>query len=510
MNPVIGIDLGTTNSVVAFTDPQGVTTTIAGTDGTRIVPSAVHFQAGADPVVGERAKQYALVEPDRVAQFFKRGMGEKTFLPDGSPFVVDGKTWSPEELSSLVLRKLKQTAEQHFGQPVVKAVITVPAYFGESERAATRDAGELAGLEVVRIINEPTAAALSHGIDQGGNPGKVLVFDLGGGTFDVTVMKVGADRAMEVIATGGDRRLGGIDFDRRILERIVQRVSSETGTDLNADPWALSDAMASAEELKKELSTAATATRRIAAGGRPLMFTLSRDELEELLAEKLQEVEDTVLYTIEEAGLKPTDISTVLMVGGSSRIPAFQRLLAKICGREPMFSRNLDEDVARGAAILATKLGGELDARSELALLPPPVDVVSHGLGVTVVGDLGNDENAVLIPVGTKLPAAVSRMFGANSDNQQRVELTVNEGEDSDLSEVRSLGSAEGPLSRPVPRGYPIRVDIECTPDGLIQAKAYDGETSQRICELEIHHETLLSKEEKLAARSYLSKLEVG
>ncbi len=511
MNPVIGIDLGTTNSVVAYTDPQGITATIAGTDGTRIVPSAVRLPAGADPVVGGQARQYAVVEPDRVAQFFKRGMGEKTFLPDGSPFVVDGKTWSPEELSSLVLRKLKQMAEEHFGQPVHKAVVTVPAYFGEPERAATRDAGELAGLEVVRIVNEPTAAALAHGVDQGGDPGKVLVFDLGGGTFDVTVMTVGADRGMEMVATGGDRQLGGIDFDRRILERIVQAVAAETGTDLNGDTWALSAAMETAEQLKIELSTAETATRRIVAGGRPVMFTLSRQELESLLADKLQEVEDTVVYTIEEeAGLKPRDIGTVLLVGGSSRIPAFQRLLARISGREPKFSRNLDEDVARGAAIMAAKLGGELDTRSELALLPPPVDVASHGFGVTAIGDHGTEENAVMIPKGTRIPASVSDQFGVHEDGQTHVRVVLNEGEDSDLEFVRKLGDALGPLGRPVRSGHPIRVDMQYTADQLIVVKAYDGETGHFLCELEHRYEGRLSEQEKSAARDYLSRLDVG
>ncbi len=511
MNPVIGIDLGTTNSAVAYTDPQGTTTTIAGTDGTRIVPSAIRFPPGADPVVGKQAKQYAVVEPDRVAQFFKRGMGEKTFLPDDAPFVVDGKTWSPEELSSLVLRKLKQMAEQHFGQPVSKAVITVPAYFGEPERAATRDAGELAGLEVVRIINEPTAAALAHGVDQGGEPGNVLVFDLGGGTFDVTVMTVGADRAMEVIATGGDRRLGGIDFDRRILERIVQTVAAETGTDLNADTWALSEAMETAEQLKIELSAVETATRRIIAGGRPVLFSLGRQELEKLLADKLQEVEDTVVYTIQErAGLKSSDIGTVLLVGGSSRIPAFQRLLARISGLQPRFSRNLDEDVARGAAIMAAKLGGELDARSELAHLPPPVDVASHGLGVTIVGEHGTDVNEVMIPEGATIPAVVSHQFGAVEDGQTHVRVVLNEGEDSDLEFVRQLGDAVGPLGRPVRRGHPIRIDMQYTADQLIIVKAYDGETSQFICELELRYQGRLSEKEKNAAHNYLSRLDVG
>jgi len=511
MTPIIGIDLGTTNSVVAYTDVDGLTTTIAGTDGRRIVPSAVHLPAGADPVVGERARQYALMESDRVAQFFKRGMGEKVFLPDGSPFEVDGKAWSPEELSSLVLRKLKQMAEQHFGQPVAKAVITVPAYFGEPERAATRDAGELAGLEVVRIVNEPTAAAVAHGVDQEAVAGKALVFDLGGGTFDVTIMSVGADHSMEVVATGGDRQLGGVDFDRLILGRIREAAATQ-GVDLEADPWTLSEAMAAAEDLKHELSDTQSATRRITAGGRPMLFTLTREELDRLLADKLQEVEDTVRYTINErAGLKPQDIDAVLMVGGSSRIPAFQRLLARISGREPKFSRNLDEDVARGAAILAAKLGGELDARSQLASLPTPVDAASHGLGVSIEVDrAGNLANEVLIPEGTTIPASVSRVFGAASEGQTHVEVVLNEGQEHDLEFVRELGRATGALGQPVPMGYPIRVAMEYTADQLIVVKAYDGQSGRFICELEHRYEGRLSEREKHAARAYLANLEVG
>jgi molecular chaperone DnaK len=510
MSPTIGIDLGTTNSVAAYTDSDGVTTTIAGTEGDRIVPSVVHFPEGGDPVVGTRAKQHAVVDPNRVAQLFKRGMGEKTFQADEQPFEVDGKTWSPEELSSLVLRKLKQMAEQYLGEPVTKAVITVPAYFGQPERAATRDAGELAGLEVERIINEPTAAALAHGVDQGADPGKVLVFDLGGGTFDVTLMQVGQDRSMEVIATGGDRKLGGADFDQRILDRMSQAASAE-GVDLAADPWALSDAVERAEALKKELSTVASATCRITAGGRPLLFSLTRDEFEAAISDKLQEVEDTVRHTIETAGVEPTRIGTILMVGGSSRIPAFQRLLASICGKEPKFSRNLDEDVARGAAILAAKLGGELDPRSQLATLPQPVDAASHGFGISIqVDDAGNMANEVMIRANEPIPAEVSRVFGAVHDGQTEIKVDLNEGEDADLDFVRELGSSTGQFSRPVSKGYPVRVDMSYTADQFIRVKAYDGQTEQFLCELEVHLKDQMSKEEKSAARRYLARLDVS
>ncbi len=506
--PIVGIDLGTTNSVIAYTDVNGVTHTIAGTDGARIVPSAVYFPSGDDPVVGERAKQYALVEPDRVARLFKRGMGEKSFLPDDRPFVVDAKVWSPEELSALVLRKLKQMAEQHFGEPVPRAVITVPAYFGEAERAATQHAGEMAGFEVERIINEPTAAALAHGLDEGSPEGKVLVFDLGGGTFDVTVMTIAPGGEGRVIAIGGDRRLGGIDFDQRILEQVTQVAIRETGVDIASDPWALADATAKAEDMKKELSTAMSSTRPITAGGRPVMFTLIRDQFEALIADTLQDVKDTVENTIEQAGLPPSAIDHALMVGGSSRIPAFQRLLEGVCGRQPVFTRNLDEDVARGAAILAAKLGGKLDPRSELARLPVPVDVASHGLGITVVDSSTRRHwNKVMIPAGSPIPGLTEETVYTLEDRQAKIEVTLNEGDDEELQFVRKLGSSRGDLGRPVRIEYPIRVTMEYTADQLIRVKAYDGETGAFLCDLEVRHESLISDEAREEATSYITSL---
>ena len=220
MERIFGIDLGTTNSVIAYTDPTGTTEVIAGQDGNRIVPSVVYFGKDGTQLVGTSARQRAIIEPERVAMLFKRGMGEKTFLDDEQPFVVDGKTWSPEELSASVLKKLALTAQDRFGEPVRKVVITVPAYFGDNERAATKSAGEIAGLEVLHIVNEPTAAAIAHGLDNA-STGRILVFDLGGGTFDVTVMEVAPDGGMKVLATGGDRRLGGMDFDNLILDKMI-------------------------------------------------------------------------------------------------------------------------------------------------------------------------------------------------------------------------------------------------------------------------------------------------
>jgi molecular chaperone DnaK len=508
---VVGIDLGTTNSVVAYTDANGVTDVIAGKDGDRIVPSVVYFPPSGDPVVGSRAKQYAIVEPDRVAKLFKRGMGERTFRPDGNPFVVDGKTWLPEELSALVLRKLAQMAEEHFGEPVRRAVVSVPAYFGEPERAATRSAGELAGLEIVRIINEPTAAAFAHGLDHPGEASRVLVFDLGGGTFDVTIMDVGQDGALEVVGTGGDRQLGGADFDQLIVDRMAA-AARESGGDITADPWTKQDAYLKAEEIKKELSAVETATRPITAGGRPVMFSLSRSDFERLVAKQLQGVEDITLYTIEKAGLQPADITTVLMVGGSSRIPAFQRLLARTCGQEPRFSRNLDEDVARGAAILATKLGGELNPRSQLATIPPPVDVASHGLGITVVEDVrtGVEINKIMIAAGTTIPVSTTDTFSTVHDDQTAINVRLNEGDDEDLEYVRQLGESVGRFPAPVPRNHPIRVEMSYTAEQLIRVQAFDGVRGTFLCEFEVPHAGLMSAGEKQAARELLASMDVS
>lgn len=509
MDRIFGIDLGTTNSVVAHTDLNGVTEVIAGQDGGRIVPSVIYFPKNGDPVVGTNALQRTITEPDRIAKLFKRGMGERTFLPDDEPFVLDGKTWSPEELSSLVLRKLAQMAQEHYGEPARRAVITVPAYFGEAERAATQSAGELAGLEVLRILNEPTAAALAHGLDHPNEAGRILVFDLGGGTFDVTVMDVRADGGMEVVATGGDRRLGGMDFDELVVQQMT-KAASEAGLDITTEPWARQDAYLKAEEMKKELSGLDTASRSLTGSGRPLQFDLSRSDFEALIKEKLREVEDTTLYTIEKADLQASDMTMVLMVGGSSRIPAFQKLLAKVSGREPAFSRNLDEDVARGAAIMAAKLGGELDPRSQLARMPPPVDVTSHGLGITVLDESARRMvNSIIIAAQTQVPVTREEMYGTVDEGQTQIKIELNEGDDDDLEFVKQLATGIGRFGKAVPRDHPLRVELSFTADQIIRLRAYDGESGNFLCELEVERPGNLTRAEKLKARDLLGSMEV-
>lgn len=510
--PVIGIDLGTTNSVVAYCDEGGAVTVIADEDGDRIIPSVVHLEQGGNVVVGRLAKDYAKVEPQRVARVFKRGMGTPTFLKDGEPFVVDGKTWTPEELSSVVLTKLKKMAEAHFETEVTQAVVTVPHYFGEPERAATRSAGEIAGLEVLQIVNEPTAAAIVHGIDSAPEAGQILVFDLGGGTFDVTLMQYGSEAEMSVVATTGDRELGGADFDSAILEKMIEVAKQETGEDITEDPWALSSATALAEEIKRELSTRQSATRPLPVSGKPVMFNLSSDEFEELIAEQIELVEDAVLSALDKAGVDGKEIDDVLMVGGSSRIPVFQAMVERITGREPKLTKNLDEDVARGAALLGAKLGDTLDPRSELAQRPKPIDAASHALGITVVApdESGKLINAVVIPEGTPIPHASSHPFTAASENQTEVKLVLNEGTDEDLDLVRQLDESEGKMAQPVPRGHPLRCELRYTADQLIEVELFDGISGQLITDLRVEHDGLLSAEEREEARDFLKKTDVS
>lgn len=504
--PIIGIDLGTTNSVVAVTDHTGTTLAIAGADGERVVPSVVFFPEGADPIVGGRAKQYALVEPERVAALFKRGMGDEIFRADGSPFVVDGRSMRPEELSALVLRKMQAIAGEHLGGDAARAVITVPAYFGEAQRAATRQAGELAGLEVVRIVNEPTAAAIAHGLDDQAGVGHIVVFDLGGGTFDVTVLQRDSNGQIEVGGSGGDRRLGGADFDQLIVDRMIEATSPS----LRDDPWALADAYAKAEDIKKELSSTQSSTRPLTVGGRPEMFTLTRADFEAMVAPHVRAVEDTILYTIEEAGLSASDIDQVLMVGGSSRIPMFKELLERIIGRQPVFSKNLDEDVARGAAILAAKLDEGSEASTALAHIPVPIDALTIGLGVSALrGDTHEPFNLVILAPGSPLPSTGENMLFCLEDRQPGITLTLNEGDDEDPDMVSTLGSSDGSFASPRPKDYPIRIVLEASVDGMITANAYDGKTNDFLAELTVKREGALAGASLADAKTFLASSSV-
>lgn len=496
---VIGIDLGTSNSAVAITDANGITTTIADRDGARFIPSVVYFAPDGTAVIGARAKSMAVMEPERVAMLFKRGMGESTFLFDESEFMVDGKTWRPEELSALVLKKMKQMAEDLVGR-VTGAIVTVPAYFGEAERTATRAAAELAGLPILRILNEPTAAAVAHGIDAGSRGKTILVFDLGGGTFDVTIMRVEDDGEMQVMSSGGNHRLGGTDFDNVIMQMLARHAQVEANVDILAEPWTFQDAREKAEDIKKELSTLETAARPISTGGRPVMFTVTRAEFEGAISDTVEDVRDMIEITLGQAGLAAEEIDIVLMVGGSSRIPRFSGLLREMFGQEPTFSRNLDEDVARGASLLAARISGQIDPRSELAALAIPKDVASHGLGMTVNDSEDKEVNGIVIHPGQGVPAKGSETFYAARDGQTEVLLRINEGDEEDLAYVREIGEGMAVFDRPVRRGHPIRIDIAYTEEQIVEVFAYDGETDRLIGEVRLERTGSMSGDEKRQA----------
>jgi molecular chaperone DnaK len=324
-------------------------------------------------------------------------------------------------------------------------------------------------------------------------------------------MRYGSGAEMSVVTTSGDRELGGADFDGVILERMIEVAKQETGEDITEDPWALSSATALAEELKRELSTRQSATRPLPVSGKPVMFSLTAAEFEALIEDQIQLVEDAVLSALDKAELEGTDIDEVLMVGGSSRIPVFQAMVERITGHKPKLTKNLDEDVARGAALLGAKLGDSLDPRSELAQRPKPVDAASHALGIKILDvESGKPMNAVVIPEGTAIPHTSSHEFTAASDGQTEVELVLNEGADADLDFVRELAKSTGTMAQPVPRGHPLRCELRYTADQLIDVELFDGVSGQLITELEVKHDGLLSAEEREKARDFLSRADVS
>jgi len=510
--PVVGIDLGTTNSVVAFVDEAGEAHAIAGREGERIVPSAVWFpQDDSTRVdVGDLAKSQAVIDPGNVAMLFKRGMGGATFLDTKKPFAVRGKEWRPEELSSLVLKKMVGIASDHLGQEVTDVVITVPAYFGEAERSATRQAGEMIGLTVHALPAEPMAAAVAHGLDGNTKARRFLVFDLGGGTFDVTILERHGDGQLEAVSHHGDRRLGGADFDRLVVARMADFAMLNHSVQLEADLADRAEAYARAEQLKKDLSSRERAQTALIAGGKRMTFELTRADFAGMLSEYLESVELAVETCLDNVELGPADIDAVLMVGGSSRIPAFQDLLRRYFGQEPQFSRNLDEDVARGAALIGALKTGTAAPLSPLAALPAPVDRSSHAIGVVALNDANVQRNFVILPANSPIPTVQpgERTFGTHQEGQDEIELIVNEGDDEDLKFVDRLGSASGNLGGPKPQGYPITVRMVLDGDGILSATAHDpGGTL--ICQVEVRRENAMSDKRRAEATAALDDVMV-
>ena len=482
MSKVIGIDLGTTNSCVAVIE-GGEPVVIANAEGARTTPSVVSFGKTGERMIGQVAKRLAITNPDRTIASIKRQMGSDYHVS------VDDKKYTPQEISAMILQKLKADAESYLGAPVTEAVITVPAYFTDSQRQATKDAGKIAGLEVKRIINEPTAAALAYGIDKESEQ-RVMVYDLGGGTFDVSIIEMG-DGVQEVLATAGNNRLGGDDFDQRVIDWLASEFLKEQGVDLKGDKMAMQRLKEAAEKAKIELSGVTTSQISLpfitadATGPKHLEMTLTRAKFNELTADLVEATMGPVRQAISDSGLKIAEIDKILMVGGSSRIPAVQEAIKSFTGKEPFKGINPDECVAIGAAIQGGVLGGDVKG---LLLL----DVTPLSLGIETLGGVCTK----IIERNTTIPTKKSQIFSTAADNQTSVEIHVLQGEREFARDNKTLGNFHLDGIMPARRGVPqIEVTFDIDANGIVHVSAKDLGTGKEQS-ISITSSTNMSKED--------------
>ena len=461
MSKTIGIDLGTTNSCVAVIE-GGEPVVIPNAEGARTTPSVVAFKKDGERIVGQAAKRQAIANPDRTVISIKREMGSDYKVK------IDDKQYTPQEISAMILQKLKLDAEAYLGEKVTSAVITVPAYFTDAQRQATKDAGKIAGLDVKRIINEPTAAALSYGIDKGEEQ-KVMVYDLGGGTFDVSIIEMG-DGVQEVLATAGNNRLGGDDFDKRVMDWMISEFKKDNGIDLSGDKMAVQRLKEAAEKAKIELSGMTSTQISLpfitadATGPKHLDMTLTRAKFDELTSDLVEKTIGPVKQAMSDAGLTFNDINKVLLVGGSSRMPAVQEAVKKITGKDPFKGINPDECVALGAALQAGVLGGEAEG-------PLLLDVTPLSLGVETMGGVMTK----IIDRNTTIPTKKSQIFSTAADGQTQVEINVLQGEREFARDNKQLGLFKLDGIAPAPRGVPqIEVTFDIDANGIVNVSAKD------------------------------------
>ena len=482
MSKIIGIDLGTTNSCVSVIE-GGEPVVIPNAEGARTTPSVVAFSKDGERMVGNVAKRQAITNPEKTISSIKRHMGSDYKVN------IDGKAYTPQEISAIILQKLKSDAEAYLGEKVTEAVITVPAYFTDSQRQATKDAGKIAGLDVKRIINEPTAAALAFGIDKEDDQ-KVMVYDLGGGTFDVSIIEMG-DGVQEVLATAGNNHLGGDDFDKKVMDYIVAQFKSETGIDLSNDKMAMQRVKEAAEKAKIDLSGMTTAQISLpfitadATGPKHLETTLTRAKFNEMTADLVEATMGPVRQAMKDSGLSMNDIDKILLVGGSTRIPAVQEAIQKFSGKEPFKGINPDECVAMGAALQGGVLGGDVKG---LLLL----DVTPLSLGIETMGGV----NTVIIERNTTIPTKKSQIFSTAADNQTSVEVHVLQGEREFAKDNKTLGMFHLDGILPARRGVPqIEVTFDIDANGIVHVSAKDLGTGKQQ-EISITASSNMSKDD--------------
>ena len=468
MGKIIGIDLGTTNSCVAVME-GGKATVIANAEGMRTTPSVVGFIKNGERVIGDAAKRQAVTNPENTISSIKRHMGSDYKVN------IEGKSYTPQEISAMILQKLKKDAESYLGTPVTEAVITVPAYFNDAQRQATKDAGKIAGLDVKRIINEPTAAALAYGLDDGKEQ-KIMVYDLGGGTFDVSIIEIG-DGVIEVKSTNGDTHLGGDDYDQKIIDYLVSEFKKSDGVDLSTDKMAMQRLKEAAEKAKKDLSNQTTTDINLpfitatSEGPKHMDIKLTRAKFEELTVDLTERTAVPVQNALRDAGLSPSDINKVLLVGGSTRIPAVQEKVKALMGQEPSKTLNPDECVAMGAAIQGGKLAGDTGAGDILLL-----DVTPLTLSIETLGGVATH----LIERNTTIPTKKSQVFSTAADNQTAVDIHIVQGEREFAKDNKTLGQFRLDGIMPAPKGVPqIEVTFDIDANGIVNVSAKDKGTGK-------------------------------